>query len=97
MPSIANEEDSCFIVVMNDYWEFWIDVGGTFTDCYARHSDGTFRRCKILSSGVIKGAVGAGSSKSLIVDAARKADPHNFWRSARLTLFASNGADFGKS
>ena len=43
-------------------WEFWIDVGGTFTDCMARSPDKRTLRHKVLSSGVVKGRVGAGSS-----------------------------------
>jgi 5-oxoprolinase (ATP-hydrolysing) len=30
-------------------WHFWIDVGGTFTDCIARRPDGTLLRHKLLS------------------------------------------------
>jgi 5-oxoprolinase (ATP-hydrolysing) len=42
-------------------WQFWIDVGGTFTDCIARTPDGRITSCKVLSSGVVK----AGISQSL--------------------------------
>jgi 5-oxoprolinase (ATP-hydrolysing) len=42
-------------------WQFWIDVGGTFTDCVARAPDGRISSCKVLSSGVIK----ASASRSL--------------------------------
>jgi 5-oxoprolinase (ATP-hydrolysing) len=38
-------------------WQFWIDVGGTFTDCLARAPDGELRSCKVLSSGRIKASV----------------------------------------
>ncbi|MCZ6507883.1 MAG: hydantoinase/oxoprolinase family protein, partial [Acidobacteria bacterium] len=38
-------------------WQFWIDVGGTFTDCLARGPDGSVRAYKVLSSGVVKGRV----------------------------------------
>ena len=31
-------------------WEFWIDRGGTFTDCIARAPDGSLRIAKLLSS-----------------------------------------------
>ena len=31
-------------------WEFWIDVGGTFTDCIGVSPSGSLRRCKILST-----------------------------------------------
>ena len=43
-------------------WQFWIDVGGTFTDCIARRPDGQFVTTKVLSSGVTKGAADDGSS-----------------------------------
>ncbi len=49
-------------------WEFWIDVGGTFTDCLAKAPDGSIRRHKLLSSGVTKGRVGSGSSQQAILD-----------------------------
>jgi 5-oxoprolinase (ATP-hydrolysing) len=35
---------------MPSLWNFWIDVGGTFTDCIARRPDGTLVRHKLLSS-----------------------------------------------
>ncbi len=41
-------------------WEFWIDVGGTFTDCLARAPDGRVLTRKVLSSGVNKGTVSLG-------------------------------------
>lgn len=68
-------------------WEFWIDVGGTFTDCFARLPDGALRRHKILSSGVTKGRAGADSSVDQIVDPARRRDPNNFWAGFQLRLF----------
>jgi 5-oxoprolinase (ATP-hydrolysing) len=72
-------------------WEFWIDVGGTFTDCIARSADGLLRRHKVLSSGVTKGAVGPRSSREVIFDAARCRDPQQFWRGAKLLLFGQDG------
>ncbi|MCH7873655.1 MAG: hydantoinase, partial [Planctomycetes bacterium] len=48
--------------------EFWIDVGGTFTDCIMRAPDGSIRTHKLLSSGVYKGRAGPGSSRERIVD-----------------------------
>lgn len=32
---------------LNEPWQFWIDVGGTFTDCIARRPDGTLLRHKL--------------------------------------------------
>ncbi len=31
-------------------WEFWIDRGGTFTDCIGRAPDGSLHIAKLLSS-----------------------------------------------
>ncbi|HEX5442466.1 MAG TPA: hydantoinase B/oxoprolinase family protein [Pirellulales bacterium] len=71
--------------------EFWIDVGGTFTDCFARLPDGTLRRHKLLSSGVTKGAAAAGSDRSQIVDPARRTDPPQFWNGFPLRLLDATG------
>ena len=38
----------------NNRWQFWIDVGGTFTDCLARDPDGNESFLKLLSNGVTK-------------------------------------------
>src|SRR3954462_4268495 len=67
-------------------WEFWIDVGGTFTDCLAKAPDGSIRRHKLLSSGVTKGLVGPGSSRDAIVDEARCSEPPDFWNGWRLAI-----------
>lgn len=40
---------------MNNHWQFWLDVGGTFTDCLALSPDQTSHHCKVLSSGLIQG------------------------------------------
>jgi 5-oxoprolinase (ATP-hydrolysing) len=74
-----------------DTWEFWIDVGGTFTDCFARLPDGTLKRHKLLSTGVTKGAVAAGSHDSSLVDVARKNDPQQFWKGFHLRLLSAEG------
>ena len=63
----------------DDRWQFWIDVGGTFTDCIARRPDGTLLRRKVLSSGVTKGVAGEGSTPDAIVDPART-EPAGFWK-----------------
>ena len=60
-------------------WEFWIDVGGTFTDCLAHSPDGRLLTCKVLSSAVTKGTVERHMDATTIVDAARRADPADFW------------------
>ncbi len=72
-------------------WEFWIDVGGTFTDCFAKRPDGTLKRHKLLSSGVTKGAVQKGSNRHEIFDSARSADPLGFWNGCHLELLDADG------
>jgi 5-oxoprolinase (ATP-hydrolysing) len=74
-------------------WEFWIDVGGTFTDCLAKAPDTSIRRHKLLSSGVTKGRVGSGSSRTAIIDAARCNDPANFWIGWRLAIVGEDGRE----
>jgi 5-oxoprolinase (ATP-hydrolysing) len=59
-------------------WQFWIDVGGTFTDCIARDPDGRLRTCKTLSSGRVPGRVAAVESDG-IVDPLREGDPAAYW------------------
>ena len=49
-------------------WQFWIDVGGTFTDCIALSTEGQLLRHKCLSSGVTKGTVGGSSDRHVIHD-----------------------------
>lgn len=72
-------------------WEFWIDVGGTFTDCFARRPDGALVRHKLLSSGVTKGAAGPGSTVASICDPARTVDPVGFWEGYRLRVLDAAG------
>jgi 5-oxoprolinase (ATP-hydrolysing) len=68
-------------------WEFWIDVGGTFTDCLARNPEGQLFRNKRLSSGVTKGAPSPHSTRRCVVDPLRIGDPADFWAGHQLTLF----------
>ena len=42
---------------MTARWKFWIDVGGTFTDCLAESPEGVTHETKTLSSGRIKLAI----------------------------------------
>lgn len=40
-------------------WLICVDTGGTFTDCLGRNSDGQWLRCKVLSSGALRGTISA--------------------------------------
>ena len=77
------------------YREFWFDVGGTFTDCFALAHDGTLRRHKLLSSGITKGVVGDVDEREF-VDSARSSDSDGFWQGYRLRLLDDRGAVLGE-
>ena len=73
-------------------WQFWIDVGGTFTDCIACAPTGALRTLKVLSSGVTKGKVLAiASDGRAIVDPARSKEPTDFWLGYQVRLFDRQG------
>ena len=72
-------------------WQFWIDVGGTFTDCFARHPDGTISSQKVLSSGFTKGIAAANSTSNCIVDFRRSNDPADVWQGYQLRLLDPQG------
>ena len=76
---------------MDDVSQFWIDVGGTFTDCLHRSPDGELRRHKLLSSAATPGTVGASSTARQIVDPLRRADPDRFWAGFQLRLLDRDG------
>jgi 5-oxoprolinase (ATP-hydrolysing) len=78
-------------------WEFWIDVGGTFTDCLAKKPDGEIVRHKLLSSGTTKGTVGTGSTSISIHDPLRSRDPDGFWEGFRFALLDSIGRTVDES
>ncbi len=77
-------------------WEFWIDVGGTFTDCLAKCPDGSVLSYKLLSSGIIKGRVGEGSSGICIRDSERKKDPPRFFEGYTLVLYREKSSEEGE-
>ncbi|MEX2288466.1 MAG: hydantoinase/oxoprolinase family protein, partial [Planctomycetaceae bacterium] len=78
-------------------WEFWIDVGGTFTDCIARAPDGRLIPYKLLSSGVTKGVVGERVGTERIVDDARIGEFADFWVGYDLRFFDAEGDVVGQS
>ncbi len=77
--------------------EFWIDVGGTFTDCFHKQPDGTIARYKVLSSGVIKGQVGANSTRSQIFDEARRGESEQLLAAYTVSLLDQQGAVVAQS
>jgi 5-oxoprolinase (ATP-hydrolysing) len=81
----------------NPAWQFWIDVGGTFTDCIARRPGGQLLRQKVLSSGATKGRVGTSSDPRTLLDPARIGDPRDFWIGYRICLFDATGTAYAES
>ena len=74
---------------MLEHWQFWIDVGGTFTDCIGITPTGELRQFKTLSSGITKGTIQTATTFS-ISDSLRASDPADFWVKAMCRLFSAN-------
>ncbi|REJ80302.1 MAG: hydantoinase [Planctomycetota bacterium] len=72
-------------------WQFWIDVGGTFTDCIARSPDGALQTCKVLSSGVTKGRIGEVTDARTLTTLQESAEPDDFWNGHRLRFLDEVG------
>ncbi len=72
-------------------WRFWIDVGGTFTDCLAISPDGNQHQTKVLSSGVTKGSISRFDSDRIIVSVSFGGYPAGFWAGATLSLIDAHG------
>jgi len=75
----------------SDRWDFWIDVGGTFTDCLARRPDGRLVRYKLLSSGASSGTISRSEGRFLW-DQNAATGPDQFWQGARLTIENDDGS-----
>jgi 5-oxoprolinase (ATP-hydrolysing) len=76
---------------MSQLNEFWIDVGGTFTDCLMRTPDGQISTFKVLSSGVMKGRVTEVLSSRSFRDDGRVSDAPRFWEGYAITLLKPTG------
>ena len=72
-------------------WEFWIDVGGTFTDCIARSPQGELVTVKTLSSGMVKGQVAEIDAADAFIDGTRIGDADNFWAGWQLRVLDAAG------
>ncbi len=70
-------------------WQFFIDVGGTFTDVVSRRPDESIVTHKVLSSGVVRGTVGNGSSRTHVLDAHRIGEPAHLWKGYRIRFLGS--------
>ncbi|HEY3964251.1 MAG TPA: hydantoinase B/oxoprolinase family protein [Planctomycetaceae bacterium] len=79
------------------FWEFWIDVGGTFTDCIARSPDDRLVECKVLSSAVTRRRVGEVLSPVRFCDETPGRDPGHFWVGYELRFLDDKGRPFFNS
>lgn len=74
-------------------WQFWIDVGGTFTDCLAHRDHGQWLRAKVLSSARTPG-VASPADRWTLADPWRQ-EPAGFWTGYRVEIqLEPNGAPF---
>jgi 5-oxoprolinase (ATP-hydrolysing) len=76
---------------MADLWEFWIDVGGTFTDCIARSPENELLTAKVLSSGITKGRVGEIVGTDRLIDETRSGDADGLWNGYRIRFLDAYG------
>ena len=72
-------------------WEFWIDVGGTFTDCIARSPEGRLVTAKVLSSGRTKGRIESLEGDATFVDPTHRNDPADFWTGYEIRVLDNSG------
>jgi 5-oxoprolinase (ATP-hydrolysing) len=77
---------------MTDRWQFWLDVGGTFTDCLARRPDGTLLRRKVLSTAAVKARVAEGTTAGAIAVELASDEPADFWRGYTFRLLSADGS-----
>lgn len=73
-------------------WQFWIDVGGTFTDCLAVHPDGQLVTRKVLSSGIVKGTLQQRPADDVLLDPSLTQFPTGFFANATISLLSPQGA-----
>jgi len=73
---------------VNEGWQFFIDVGGTFTDVVARRPDGPRITYKLLSSGAIRRQGTLSASGDRFIDPSRIGEAENLWVGYRLSFVA---------
>ena len=72
-------------------WQFWIDVGGTFTDTLAVSPEGRRLQSKVLSSGLTKGRILGIESAEVIVSDSFADAQEGFWIGVTLRLVDAVG------
>ncbi len=72
-------------IVSASGWDFWIDAGGTFTDCLGRDRHGKLHRAKVLSSSAIRGCLQAIGNNNVVVKFSSNY-PKNFFAGFRFQV-----------
>ena len=81
-------------------WRFWIDVGGTFTDCLATAPDGRALQSKVLSSGLTKGTIDRFESEDgivAVISPSFSESPDGFWNGAHVRFIDDKGQTIGEN
>lgn len=65
----------------------WIDVGGTFTDCYLVPDKGPRQRIKVLSSGLVPVTIERTDDPLVVIAPETHSDKNGFWIGAKLNCF----------
>ena len=78
-------------------WRFWIDVGGTFTDCLAVSPGGGEQFTKVLSSGLVKGTIAQIVTENSFRDPAHIGGCDQFWCEATVDLLTAAGRELGSA
>jgi 5-oxoprolinase (ATP-hydrolysing) len=78
-------------------WKFWIDVGGTFTDCIAENPAGHELTIKVLSSAITKNRWPGLSDRLAFADQSLSTAIADFWLGYRLVWQDDRGVQIGES
>ncbi|MCH2179365.1 MAG: hydantoinase B/oxoprolinase family protein [Mariniblastus sp.] len=78
-------------------WAFWVDVGGTFTDCLAESPDGNQRFIKVLSSATMKGVLAEPTGRDRFQDADHQNRRVGFWNGVGVRFLDASGELVGQS
>ena len=76
---------------MDFEFQAWIDVGGTFTDCFVRSERQGLKRCKLLSSGLVPVSCDEVLAANIFRSQAAIDDVDGFWIDATLRVLNSAG------
>jgi 5-oxoprolinase (ATP-hydrolysing) len=71
--------------------QIWVDVGGTFTDCFVVDGLGSRQSTKVLSNGATKGQGKLSRCGKFLTDPHRCRDPADFWEGASIAFVDRSG------